>query len=118
MFTIDGSRNVAPYIDEARGEGFERRPDQRFDRVAFALQMLGVLSPPSVRVAVFRSKRLEVTQGRDIGRGPGARWAMVGVPKDASAESIALALTNIYAAGKPYALRAMLEQAKAKSSAS
>ena len=119
MFSIDGSRNVAPYIDETRGENFDRRPEQRFDRLAFTLELIGLLGPQALRVAVFRSKRLQVTQGRDLGRGPDARWAMVGVPKDASAESIALALTAIHVgAGAPYALDAMLVQAKNQASVS
>ena len=73
----------------------ERRPDQRFDRLGFALRALEVLQPPSTDVVVYRSRRLHVQQGRDLRRGSAARWALVGIPEDATALAITLALAEI-----------------------
>ncbi len=74
---------------------FERTPEQRFDRVAFAIRALNLLQIPRMRVAVFASRRLHVEWGRQLGSSPDARWAMVGIPSDASARSIVLALSEI-----------------------
>jgi hypothetical protein len=74
---------------------FERSPEQRFDRVAFAIEALRLLRLPHTRVAVFSSRRLIIESGRELGSSPDARWAMVGIPADASARSIVLALSEI-----------------------
>jgi len=69
--------------------------------------------PPNIRIAVFRSSRLQVSQGLDLARGPGARWVMLGIPTDASPESIVLALTQIDGVGQhPYTLEASLSAAR------
>jgi hypothetical protein len=95
---VDGvGLNLNPYRYEDRAERhrYDRSSHQRFDRLAFALRAVELLRPASTTVIVFRSQRLHVQQGRDLRRGNGARWAMVGIPSDASAESIALALADI-----------------------
>src|SRR5690606_25801010 len=113
MSELANSFNVYRYEDRARLQETERRPDQRFDRLGFALHALDLLRPERTRIAVFTSHRLQVTQGIDLGRGPGARWVMVGIPRDASAESIVLALTKIEGLNdKPYALSITLEAAQ------
>jgi hypothetical protein len=107
-------RGLSPYRYEehARAPDYERRSWQRFDRFAFALRALQLLIPPRTRIAVFRSNTLQVTQGIDLGRGPDARWVMLGIPADASAESIVLALTKIKGVGQhPYTLEASLRAA-------
>jgi hypothetical protein len=83
------------YEYRAHVREFERSPEQRFDRVAFAIEALRLLRIPCTRVAVFTSRRLFVESGRELGSKPGARWAMVGIPADASARSIVLALSEI-----------------------
>src|SRR5690606_28220707 len=109
----EGPFNAYRYEDPARTRADERRPLQRFDRVAFALGALRLLPLAKTRVAVFRSGRLELKQGLDMGRGPDARWVMLGIPGDASAESIALALTELVGpGGLPYGLAAMLALAE------
>ena len=114
MSELPNPFNVYRYEDRTRRDDVERRPDQRFDRLTFALHALDLLSPARTRIAVFVSSRLEVTQGLDLARGPGARWAMVGIPRDASAESIVLALTKIDGLDeKPYSLSITLEAAQA-----
>lgn len=103
------ARGLSPYRyeEQARAPDYERRSWQRFDRVAFALRTLALLIPPRTRIAVFRSNTLQVTQGLDLGRGPDARWVMLGIPPDASAESIVLALAKIEGVGQhPYTLEA------------
>lgn len=105
--------NAYRYEERSRATVYERRPWQRFDRVAFALRALRLLIPADTRIAVFRSNRLQVVQGRDLARGPSARWVMLGVPWDASAESIVLALTELNGVGRhPYALEATFSAAE------
>lgn len=81
--------HVEPYrTSEARAGG-------DFDRLAFAMRVLGVLRPRRVKVAVYRRVReLEVEQGADLAR-EGASWAMVGIPPSASREQIAYALVEV-----------------------
>ena len=104
--------NAYRFEERSRASDYERHPWQRFDRVAFALRALRLLIPTDTRIAVFRSSRLQVTQGLDLARGPGARWVMLGIPWDASAESIVLALTELEGIGQhPYSLDATLNAA-------
>jgi hypothetical protein len=113
MGDLDRTLHAFRYEDPRRRADSERRPDQRFDRLAFALEAVGMLRLHEMRVAVFPSNRLVVEEGRDLARGPLARWAMVGIPKDASAESIVLALGGLArASGAPYALQATLRAAE------
>ena len=114
MSDLDRTLHTFRYEDPRRSEACERRPEQRFDRLAFALRAVGLLRPHETRVAVFPSSRLVVEEGRDLARGPEARWAMVGIPKDASAKSIVLALTRLERVRRaPYALEATLSAAEA-----
>jgi hypothetical protein len=83
------------YEHRASIRDFERSPEQRFDRVAFAMKVLDLLRIPQIRVAVFSSRRLVVESGRELGSTPDSRWAMVGIPADASARSIVLAVSDI-----------------------
>ena len=89
--------NLNPYRYEIVSQlrQFDQSSEGRFDRLAFALRAVELLRPGSTTVIVYRSTRLHIEQGRDLRRGNHARWAIVGVPMDASAESIALALTEI-----------------------
>lgn len=71
---------------------FEARSSERFNRVAYAIELLRVLSPP-LTVAVYGSSRhLQVERGRLSSQGP---WALFGVPPHATRESIALALAEL-----------------------
>jgi hypothetical protein len=83
------------YEHRAQVREFERTPEQRFDRMAFAMKALRLLRIPHTRVAVFPSRRLFIESGREFGSFPDSRWAMVGIPADASARSIVLALSEI-----------------------
>lgn len=75
---------------------FDRRPLDRFDRIAFAMRALGIVRPASMRVAVYtRSADLRVERGRDLAAVDDSSWALVGIPPDASRESIAHAIADL-----------------------
>src|SRR5262249_8611503 len=93
-----------PHLADAAYVEFEREravrtyehDDEPFDRVAFAMELLARLRPARMRVAVYeRYEELRIEVGRDFGRGEGARWAMLGVPPDASRRHIALAVAEL-----------------------
>ncbi len=114
-YMSDFGRNATPYRYEVVTE--LRRSDRgtsgRFDRLAFALRAVELLGPGATTVVVYRSTRLHVQQGRDLRRGATARWAIVGVPADATAESIALVLTEIHGlSGGPFSLELALTAAR------
>jgi hypothetical protein len=74
----------------------DRRPSEGFDRLAFALRALSILCPAGMRVALYsRGSDFRVEKGRELGAGDDASWALVGIPHDASRESIALALAEL-----------------------
>lgn len=83
------------YEDRATDRDFARSPELGFDRLAFAMHALRLLRMPRTRVAVFPSHRISVESGRELGAVADARWAMVGIPSDASPRSIVLALSEI-----------------------
>ena len=100
------------YEERATSRAVRRCPDQRLARLAFALRALRLLKLPRTRVAVFPSRRLTAHSGRELGPVPEARWAMVGIPADATARSIVLALTEIaVSATATHALTAALAAA-------
>ena len=64
-------------------------------RVAPLVRALGLVRPDHIRVAVYtRPTNLRVERGRDLS-GDDASWALVGIPPDASRQSIALALAEL-----------------------
>lgn len=71
---------------------FEARSSERFDRVAYALELLKVLSP-QLTVGVYGTLRhMHVERGRLSSKGP---WALFGVPPHATRESIARAVAEL-----------------------
>jgi hypothetical protein len=96
-----------------------RRSASGFDRLAFAIRAIQLLRPQSTDVAVYRSTHLHVVQGRDLSRGGRGRWAIVGIPSDASAQSVALALLELTdLSQRPLALELALAEAAAVEHAS
>ncbi len=74
----------------------EHQDTEDFDRLKFAIRVLGVLEPPGMKVAVYRRKLdLRVESGRDLAGGPEASWAIVGIPSNASRRAIAYALAEL-----------------------
>ena len=66
-----------------------------FDRVAFAMRVLRVLSPVRMTVAVYECRELRVEQGRDLERGGDARFGILGIPRGASRSHIVLAVAEL-----------------------
>lgn len=84
------------WVLEERRELRREASDQRFDRIAFALRALRILKPRGLTVAVYeRRSELTVERGRDWSSQHGSSWAMVGIPRDASREHIAVALAEL-----------------------
>jgi len=74
-------------------ERFEARSSERFNRIAYAIELLKLLNPP-MTVAVYGSMRqLRLEQGR--GLGDQKPWALFGVPPHATRENIARALAEL-----------------------
>lgn len=96
------------FVDEVRS--FEATDAEDFDRIEFAMQVLGVLRPRRLSVAVYRgNSELRVESVRDLRRGGGARWAFVGIPPRASRAHIALALADLAGVAEvPYAVDVLL----------
>lgn len=90
---MSGERIQLPDLNPERR--FRRTDAERFDRIAFAVRALGVLRPDATVAVYPRSLDLRVERGRDLARGPGAEWAIVGIPPNASREYIAFALAEL-----------------------
>ncbi len=74
----------------------EHQDSEEFDRLAFAIRVLGLLDPPRMTVGVYRRKLdLRIESGRDLAGGPDATWAIVGIPSHASRRAIAYALAEL-----------------------
>jgi hypothetical protein len=75
---------------------YEYRDLERFDRIAYAMHALRLLSPAKTTVAIYRAGlRLRVERGRDLRAGAGATWATLGIPPHASRRQIALAVAEL-----------------------
>jgi hypothetical protein len=82
--------------DERRERRDIRRigSSEQFDRIAFAMRLLRILSPQRMTIAVYeRYHELTIERGRELPSG--SSWATVGIPPDASREHIALALAEL-----------------------
>jgi hypothetical protein len=102
-----------------RSLSHDQRSAAGFDRLAFALRAIQLLRPRAIDVAVYRSTHLHVMQGRDLSRGGETRWAIVGIPNNASAESVALALLELTdLSRRPLALELALAEAATVENAS
>jgi hypothetical protein len=95
----------------------EYHDPHEFDRIAFAMRALRRLRPKRMKVAVYSAvAALHVESGRDLRRGEGATWAMVGIPPHASREHIAYALAELLGvASVPYAVQMLLARSQSRS---
>ena len=92
----------------------EQSSTESFDRVAFAERALALVSPRGTTVAICEgSRRVRVEAGRQWGGAPGARWAILSVPRDASRRAIASGVLEILGEGIPraWALDVLLHEA-------
>jgi hypothetical protein len=75
---------------------YEAIASENFDRIRFAMRALELLAPPQMTVAVYPGcAELRIARGRDLSRGEGASWALVGIPRHATRQRIALALAEL-----------------------
>ena len=90
------SRNDSPFVVIEEARRFDRRPLDRFDRIDFAMRALSIVGPREMRVAVYhRNRDLRIERGTDLEAGKLASWALLGIPADASRESIAHAVAEL-----------------------
>lgn len=96
------------FIDEI--PGFESKDEEEFDRIEFAMRVLGTLRPRKLSVAVYPGHdRLRVESVRDLRGEEGSRWAFVGIPPHASRANIAHALADLAGvANVPYAIDVLM----------
>ena len=82
---------------------------ERFERLKFAARALELLGPRKTRVAIGPSRQMMVESGAAWSRGPGARWAALYVPDNASRRAIAVAVLSLGgAAVTPYAMDVLM----------
>jgi hypothetical protein len=100
----------SPYELYDQQRRIEYRDPEDFDRIAFAMRALRRLRPKRMKVAVYAAvSSLHVESGRDLRRGEGATWAIVGIPPHASREHIAYALAELAGVESvPYAVQMLL----------
>lgn len=103
---------------EDRDELRHATSSEVFDRMAFAERALAMVRPARTRIALCEGARgVSVRSGRRWGRGPGARWAILTVPPDASRQAIALAVLELGVRGgepaPPFAIDALVRGATA-----
>ena len=91
-----------PYRDPAGKRMVELVRDERdldrevFDRIAYANYALAMLRHKRLTVAICAgASRVRVEEGRDFRKGPGARWAILSIPPDASRATIAAAIVRL-----------------------
>ena len=106
-----------PFADERR----EREEDailwqsshEVFDRIAFAERIVALVRPRDTTVAICEGmRRVRLQSGRQWGGPPGARWAILSIPRTASRRAIASAVLGLHLGGtKPFALDLLASEA-------
>ena len=106
-----------PFADERR----EREEDailwqsshEVFDRIAFAERIVALVRPRDTTVAICEGmRRVRLQSGREWGGPPGARWAILSVPHNASRRAIASAVLGLHLGEtKPFALDLLASEA-------
>jgi hypothetical protein len=85
---------------------------ERFDRQAFARRALDLLRPEKTTVAICEGvARVKVDAGREWGKAPGSRWAILSVPPRASRRAIALAVSELAGDSPAFALDVLMSEA-------
>jgi hypothetical protein len=84
-------------IDQA--EDRDESSTESFDRIAFAERAVALVRPPKMAVAICEGTRhVDVEVGRQWGKAPGSRWAILSIPHNASRQAIANAVLGLYEA--------------------
>ena len=80
-----------------QAEDLAESSTESFDRIAFAERALELVRPPRTTVAICEGTRaVKVALGRQWGKEPDARWAVVSVPRDAPRRAIAAAALALH----------------------
>jgi hypothetical protein len=80
-----------------QAEDLAESSTESFDRIAFTERALELVRPPRTTVAICEgARRVKVVAGRQWGKEPDARWAVVSVPRDASRRAIAAAVLGLH----------------------
>ena len=95
-----------------QAEDLAESSTESFDRIAFAERALQLIRPPRTTVAICEGTRgVKVALGRQWGKEPDARWAVVSVPRDASRRAIAAAVLGLHGgAARPWALDVLMSE--------
>ena len=84
------------YVYEERRFLLRHRRGSAFDAMSFARRALRILDPKRMTVAIYEGRfDLRVERGRSYADGPGATWAMIGIPPGISRERLALAIAEL-----------------------
>lgn len=104
------------YIEQA--EDFAESSAESFDRMAFAERAIALVRPRTMTVALCEgSRRVRVEAGKQWGAQPGARWAIVSVPANASRRAITSAVLGLLeGSGKAWALDVLMSELGQRSS--
>jgi hypothetical protein len=80
-----------------QSEDLSESSTESFDRIAFAERAVALVRPPNTTVAICeRARGVHVSGGRQWGKPPGARWAVVSIAPNASRRAIASAVLALY----------------------
>ena len=81
-----------------------------FDRIAFAERIVALVRPKHTTVAICEGmRRVRLQAGRQWGGPPGARWAILSVPRTASRRAIVTGVLGLHLGeAKPFALDVVL----------
>lgn len=86
-----------------QAEDLAESSTESFDRIVFAERAIalvfGVAESPTKIAICEGSRRVKVLAGKQWGAGPGSRWAIVSVPRDASRRAIATAVLGLHREG-------------------
>lgn len=99
-------RSFVDELHEVRSErdlAMDETSNEPFDRTAFAMRALDLVQPRRITIAVRAGSRLRVETGRQWGKGPGARWAVLAIPPTASRRAITAAIAELAGTPRPYA---------------
>ena len=103
-----------PWAEERREkEELWQSSSESFDRIAFAERAVALVRPPKTTVAICEGmRRVRLSAGRQWGGPPGAQWAILSVPNNASRRAIATAVLGLGGtAARPWSLDVLLAMA-------
>lgn len=103
-----------PWAEERREqEDLWQSSNDSFDRMAFAERAVALVRPKGTTVAICEGmRRVRLEAGRQWGGPPGARWAILSVPRNASRRAIATAVLALNdGPTRPYALDVLVREA-------